>query len=103
MVRGNIMNAMRPLQRDGLVIGYVFVNELTDDVRAQVAAMDSSISLSVMVGVIVSLLLIVGLTEGMMRDVQSVIYGVKELKFDLRRRITGLRGEMGEVAATINE
>lgn len=103
LVRGNIMNAMRPLQRDGLVIGYVFVNELTDDVRAQVAAMDNSISLSVMVGVIVSLLLIVGLTEGMMRDVQSVIYGVKELKFDLRRRITGLRGEMGEVAATINE
>jgi len=103
LVRGNIMNAMRPLQRDGAVIGYVFVNELTDDVRAQVAAMDKSISISVIVGIILSLLLIISLTEGMMRDVQSVIYGVKELKFNLRRRITGLKGEMGEVAATINE
>lgn len=103
LVRGNIMNAMRPLQRDGKVIGYAFANELTDDVQAQLAAMDRGISFSVAIGVVLSLLLILSLTENMVRDVQAVIQGVRELKFNLRRRISGLTGEMGEVAATIND
>lgn len=103
LVRGNIMNAMRPLQRDGAVIGYVFVNELTDDVQGQVAAMGRDITIAVAVGCILSLILIISLTEGLTRDIRAVIYGVRELKFNLRRPITGLKGEMGEVAATINE
>lgn len=103
LVRGNIMNAMRPLQRDGKVIGYAFANELTNDVQAQLSAMDRGISFSIAVGVMLSLMLIISLTESMIRDVQSVIHGVRELKFNLRHRITGLKGEIGEVAATINE
>lgn len=103
LVRGNIMNAMRPLQREGKVIGYVFANELTDDVQAQLAAMDRGISFSIAIGVVLSLLLILSLTENMVCDVQAVIQGVRELKFNLRRRISGLTGEMGEVAATIND
>ena len=83
--------------------GYVFVNELTDDVQGQVAAMGRDITIAVAVGCILSLILIISLTEGLTRDIRAVIYGVRELKFNLRRPITGLKGEMGEVAATINE
>jgi len=103
LVRGNIMNAMRPLQRDSKVIGYVFANELTNDVQAQLATMDRGISFSIAIGAVLSLALILSLSESVVRDVQAVIQGVRELKFNLRRRITGLTGEMGEVAATIND
>lgn len=103
LVRGNIMNAMRPVERQGRVIGYIWANELTDDVRAQLSAMDRRLSLSMGVGMLLSLLLILGLTEGVVRDVQRIVRGLRELRFDLRRRITGLRGEMGEIAETIHE
>ncbi len=103
LVRGNIMNAMRPIERQGRVIGYIWANELTDDVRAQLSTMDRRLTLSMGIGMLLSLLLILGLTEGVVRDVQRIVRGLRDLRFDLRRRITGLRGEMGEIAETIHE
>lgn len=103
LVRGNIMNAMRPVQRNGRVIGYIWANELTDDVQAQLAAMDRGVTLSMFVGAVLSLALILGLTEGVVRDVKKIVQGLRELRFDLRKDITGLKGEMGEVADSINE
>jgi two-component system sensor histidine kinase AtoS len=103
LVRGNIMNAMRPLQRKGRVIGYIWANELTDDVQSQLNAMDRGITLTIAVGVVLSLILILGLTEGVLRDVRKIVRGLRNLRFDLGQRITGLDGEMGEVADTINE
>jgi two-component system sensor histidine kinase AtoS len=103
LVRGNIMNAMRPIQRKGRVIGYIWANELTDDVRSQLNTMDRGITLSMTVGVILSMILILGLTEGVLRDVRKIVRGLRNLRFDLRHRIAGLKGEMGEVADTINE
>lgn len=103
LVRGNIMNAMRPLQRNGKVIGYIWTNELTDDVRSQLNAMDRGITLCMIAGVILSMLLILGLTEGVLRDVRKIVKGLRDLRFNLGQRITGLKGEMGEVAETVNE
>jgi two-component system sensor histidine kinase AtoS len=103
LVRGNIMNAMRPIERQGQVVGYIFVNELTDDVQAQLAAMDRGLTISIALGLLLSIMLILWLTDNMVKDVQSIIHGLRELRFNLRRPITGLKGELGEVAATINE
>jgi two-component system sensor histidine kinase AtoS len=103
LVRGNIMNAMRPLARDGRVIGYIWVNELTDDIQNQLAAMDRGLVISVAVGLLLSILLILSLTGSMIKDVQTVIQGLRQLRFNLRKPISGVTGEMGEVAATINE
>ena len=103
LVRGNIMNAMRPLVREGRVIGYIFVNELTDDIQAQLQAMDKSLMFSIIIGILLSLMLILLLTQSTWKDVQVVIHGLQELRFDLRKPITGVKGEMGEVAETINE
>lgn len=103
LVRGNIMNAMRPLYREGRVIGYIWVNELTDDIEAQLAAMDRGLTISMTIGLLLSILLILSLTGSMTREVQTIIEGLRKLRFNLRQPITGVTGEMGEVAATINE
>lgn len=103
LVRGNIMNAMRPIERNGRVIGYIWANELTDNVEAQLKALDRGITLSMLVGVVLSLLLILALSEGTLKDVQKIVQGLRELRFDLRKRITGLHGELGEIAGSINE
>ena len=103
LVRGNIMNAMRPIDRNGQVIGYIWANELTDDVHAQLAAMDRSIFISIGLGMLLSMMLILAFTENVVGDVQTIIEGVRRIRFDLSERIFGPRGEMGEIAATINE
>ena len=103
LVRGNIMNAMRPLERNDKVIGYIFVNELTDDVQAQLAAMDRGISFSIAIGMLVGFVLIFRLTDGIVRDVQRIVEGIRRMKFDLTRPISGLKGELDEIAVSINE
>ena len=103
LVRGNIMNAMHPVQRNGRVIGYIWANELTDDIEAQLSSMDKGITLSMLAGVVLSMVLILGLGEGVLRDVRTIVRGLRELRFDLRKRIMGLRGELGEIADSINE
>lgn len=103
LVRGNIMNAMQPIYRDGRVIGYIWVNELTDDIEAQLAAMDRGLTVSITIGLLLSIFLILSVTGSMTRDVQAVIEGLRKMRFNLRHPIAGVTGEMGEVAATINE
>lgn len=103
LVRGNIMNAMRPVDRNGQVIGYIWANELTDDVHAQLAAMDRSIFISIGLGMLLSMMLILAFTENVVGDVQTIIEGVRRIRFDLSERIFGPHGEMGEIAATINQ
>lgn len=103
LVRGNIMNAMRPVERKGKVIGYIWANELTDDIQTQLTAMDKKVTWSMLAGAALSLVLILTLTHGLGRDVRRIVSGLRELRFDLRKRITGLKGEMGDVADSINE
>ena len=103
LVRGNIMNSMRPLVRQGEVVGYVFVNEMTDEVEAQIQAMDRGITIATGLGLLFSIFLILGLSTRMVEDVQAIVEGLRKLRFNLHEPIIGLNGEMGEVAATINE
>lgn len=103
LVRGNIMNAMRPVIRGGRVIGYIWVNELTDDIQAQLAAMDQGLTMAMVGGVLLSIFLILSLIGSMFKDVQTLTQSLRNLRFNLRQPITGVTGEMGEVAAKINE
>jgi two-component system sensor histidine kinase AtoS len=42
-VRGLILNAMWPIVRDDRVQGYIWANQLSDDVNRQTAAMDRAV------------------------------------------------------------
>ncbi|WP_425058324.1 Signal transduction histidine-protein kinase AtoS [Sporomusa carbonis] len=102
LVRGNIMNAMIPIVRHGETIGYIWANELTDDIHAQMAAIDYNIYLSVSIGIILSMILMFWMTRGFIHDVETIKDGLESLRFDLRKGIIPMQGELGQISDAIN-
>ncbi len=102
MVRGDIMNAMLPVSRGGETIGYIWANELTTDITTQLNVMTRNIALIMLFCFGTTFGLLVLLSRRTVRDVGSIIAGVRAMRFDLSRRIEGAGGELGEVADSIN-
>lgn len=101
-VRGNIMNAMTPIVRNGQVVGYAWANEFYDNVQAQVGKMDWSVMMVMVIGIIISLFLVFLLSRSFGRDVNTVKSGLKKLQFDLSAPLPSLKGEIGEIAQSAN-
>lgn len=102
MVRGDIMNAMTPVTRNGEVIGYIWANELTTDITAQMSNMARTIATIMGACFVLTVVLLLLLSRRTVRNVDRIITGVREMRSDLSRRIEGSTGELGEVAASIN-
>ena len=102
MVRGNIMNAMYPIERDGKVIGYCWANELTTDIEKQFTDTTQKILILICVFFAVAVFLAIMMSRRTMRDVNKIVKGVRELRFDLTKRIEPTYGELGEVVDSIN-
>ena len=58
MVRGNIMNAMLPVVRDGEVIGYIWANNLVSELEQSLAHMSSIILLLLVFSYIIMIIII---------------------------------------------
>ncbi len=103
MVRGEIMNAMYPIEREGKVIGYIWANELEDDVQAQLGKLTRE-TLILLVGcVILTAVILIILSRRTVSDMNSVIDGVRQLKEDLSFRFPPMKGEFGDVVTSIND
>ncbi|EIW15842.1 MULTISPECIES: two-component system sensor histidine kinase AtoS [Pelosinus] len=102
LVRGNIMNVMLPIERNGQIVGYIWANELTDDVQAQLKVMDKNIFWSVLIGILVGMMLTVGLTNRFVKDVEEIKRGLQRLRFNLKKPIISMEGEIGEIVDEIN-
>ncbi len=101
-VRGDIMNAMWPIQRNGEVIGYTWANELNDSVQKQILRLDLSVLAVLIGGLSVSLALVLLLSRSFGRDVDIVKDGLHRLQFDLGAPLPPLKGEIGEIAKSVN-
>jgi two-component system, NtrC family, sensor histidine kinase AtoS len=101
-VRGQIMNAMLPIVRNGHVIGYVWANELTSDVDRQLMQMDLIIFICLTLGMVCIILLLLNFWNRLLVDINLVKQGLQKVKFNLRARITGVTGEIGEIADAVN-
>ena len=66
------MNAMIPVRRDGEVIGYIWANELTDDIDRQALAMDVKIIAVIALGILFSLLIIIVFSRHFSRDIGAI-------------------------------
>ena len=102
LVRGNIMNAMLPIVRAGKVEGYIWANELTDDIRSQMADMNRHIYLFGALGLLVCLGLMLILTNRFVSDVETIKHGLDRMRTDLTQPLPELTGEIGEIATAIN-
>ncbi|WP_419878444.1 two-component system sensor histidine kinase AtoS [Brevibacillus centrosporus] len=101
-VRGNIMNAMYPLNRNGKMIGYTWANELMSNIDVQLAGMRRSIFAISGVGCLIAALvsgLMVHRLEALLEEIKA---GLKTISLDLSHRMRRLAGEPGEISEAIN-
>jgi len=101
-VRGFILNAMLPIVRDGTVIGYIWANELSDDVERQAAAMDRAVLTVSLGGILLGLALTQVLARGVGRDIRQIIDGLLRMRNDLGDAIRPPPGEFGAIAVEVN-
>lgn len=101
-VRGNIMNAMIPIKRDGKIIGYVWANELTDDIDRQALAMDIKVLSVISLGIVFSLLIIIWFFRHFSRDIHAIKNGLSDLSRNLNTHLPMMKGEMGEISDSVN-
>jgi signal transduction histidine kinase len=102
MVRGNIMNAMFPITRDGQVIGYTWANELTSDIERQFNEMTQRILLLICAFYAIAVIVAILLSRRTMRDVNRIVKGVRELSINNTKILEKADGELGEVVDSIN-
>jgi signal transduction histidine kinase/CheY-like chemotaxis protein len=102
MVRGNIMNAMYPLIRNGETLGYIWVNELITDIESALGFIVRRTFIIIISAYGIALFLVSLLSRSILRDVRRIVKGVRELRFDLTHRIGKTSGELGEVVDSIN-
>lgn len=93
------MNAMWPIRRDDKVVGYIWANELFDDVRLQMRKLDWSV---MVVGLGIILVLVLLLSRSFGRDVDTVKSGLQRIQYDLHTPLPKLKGEIGEIAQSAN-
>jgi len=103
LVRGTIMNAMHPIIRDGQVIGYIWSNELMEDIRAQLWYMRTSMFMIIALAVIVGIIASTRLIDSLAINVERIKKGVNLLKENLNNLLPVQKGEFGEIALAVND
>ncbi|MDR0934043.1 MAG: hypothetical protein LBM56_02990 [Burkholderiaceae bacterium] len=102
MVRGDILNAMIPIQRGGKTIGYIWANELTTDISAQLGNMTRNIFLVTLLSSSLIFILLILLARRTLNDIDRIITGTRNIRNDLSQRIEVRKGDLGEIADNIN-
>ena len=102
MVRGNIMNAMHPIARNGHVIGYAWANELSSSIETEYRRTTSTILVFMLIIYVSSIAMAIALSQRSTRDISNIVKGVRALRSDLSRTIPAAGGDLGEVVDSIN-
>ena len=102
LVRGDILNAMAPIDVNGQAVGYVWANQLLGDVNADIARMRQAVYTVTALVALVTVLFIFVVATRLTRDVAAIQEGLRRIGTDLSKRIPAMRGETGEVAVAIN-
>lgn len=103
LVRGEIMNCMYPVIRNGETIGYIWANELVEDIRLQTEQMEDRFILIIFLGIIISLIGTALIANSISTKVTIVKKGLKKIQEDFAYRIPEMGGEIGEIATAVNE
>ncbi|MDR2672481.1 MAG: response regulator [Coriobacteriales bacterium] len=102
MVRGNIMNAMHPVERDGKVIGYIWANELATAVEQEYNNVAFAIMLILTVIYAVSLAATAFFSYLSTREVGVILSGINRMEEDFNYRMPPIKGEFSKVVENIN-
>ncbi len=102
MVRGEILNAMIPIERQGKVIGYIWSNQLAEKLDAE---FDETVKqMSIMLGLcFLTITTILALLAGFyIKDVAKLVSGIESIRNNSSQRMPPISGKLGEVSKSIN-
>ncbi len=102
LVRGNIMNAMLPIIENGEVVGYIWANELIDDIDKTLAHMRNTVLLISALALFISLIFIYLIVTLLTRDIGIIKKGLEDIGQDLSQRLVPQDGETGNIIDAIN-
>lgn len=103
LVRGKIMNAMHPIVRNGETIGYIWANELTEDIQAQVGRMKGNVYAASLLGLLLGLAGVSTIVNTLTRNINQINIGITHMQEDLGYRLPKMSGELGEVSLVVNQ
>lgn len=103
LVRGDILNCMWPVKRNGKTIGYIWSNETLDHVDGQLAPIIKRVR--VINGLIFFLIYasVTLTTQSILEKVTRIKKGIEALFDSPHRRIPPVAGELSIIAETVNE
>ncbi|RAX32418.1 UNVERIFIED_CONTAM: two-component system sensor histidine kinase AtoS, partial [Escherichia coli] len=101
-VRGDILNSMIPIERNGEILGYIWANELTEDIRRQTWKMDARIIVILTAGLLGSLLLIILFSRKFSANIDIITDGLSNLAQNIPTQIPPLPGELGQISHSVN-
>ncbi|BBU82465.1 hypothetical protein EIMP300_38650 [Escherichia coli] len=93
---------MIPIERNGEILGYIWANELTEDIRRQAWKMDVRIIIVLTAGLLISLLLIVLFSRRLSANIDIITDGLSTLAQNIPTRLPQLPGEMGQISQSVN-
>lgn len=101
-VRGDILNSMIPIVRHGEVKGYIWANELTEDIRQQAWKMDVRIIAVLAAGLMSSLLLIILFSRRLSANIDIITDSLPTLAQKTPAQLPDLPGELGQISRSVN-
>ena len=103
LVRGEIMNCMHPIIRNGETIGYIWSNELVEDINIQMNQLQFRFRLTIFLGVVLAFVGAALIADSVVSRVNMIKHGLRQIQDDLDYRFPALPGEVGEIGEAINE
>lgn len=103
LVRGNIMNCMHPLIRDGEVIGYIWANETVDHVNSQLSSILERVYLFLMIVLSVIYTSVYLVSKSFLQGISQLKYGIEILMGDQKTRLPTIKGELNVIGEKVNE
>jgi len=103
LVRGNIMNCMHPIIRDGNVIGYIWANETVDRVQAQLTKIMKRVYLLVIIIFAVIYLCVYVISRNFLSGITVLKTEIENLMDKPNSRLPEVDGELNIIGETVNE
>ncbi len=101
-VRGEIMNAMTPVYEGEQVVGYIWANELLNDINEQLVRMRNTVFGLTALALLLALASISLVITRLTRDIEVIKSSLEHMGDNLDERIPQLQGEAGDVAVAVN-
>ncbi len=102
MVRGEILNAMLPIERQGKVIGYTWANQLAQKLDEEFSQTVQQVVLLLALCFLGISLLLALLAMFYIKDVTKLVNGIDDIRNGTASRMPMISGKLGEVAKSIN-